>query len=157
MSESRNPKNMVVTPVYEISNGQGVSGRQEPTMTLMSNDQVPGSNVYLEVGWIYGMPDPNPHINMHSHDEYDEIVLHIGGDPDNPEELGAEIEFTVDNKPLVINKTSAIFIPAGVKHGPVIWKNVTKPHLQMAIVLGAGTMDQADPGGHEKEKKNSSK
>jgi hypothetical protein len=157
MSEVKPTITRVILPRYEISNGEGVKGRQEPTMTLMSNDQVPDSNVYLEVGWIYEMPDPNPHINEHMHEKYDEIVLHIGGDPDNPEDLGAEIEFTIDNKPLLINKTSSVFIPAGVKHGPVVWKKVRKPHLQMAIVLGAGSMAEADPGGHENEKKNISK
>jgi hypothetical protein len=43
------------------------------------------------VGWIYEMPDPNPHINEHIHENYDEIVIHIGGDSNNPEDLGAEM------------------------------------------------------------------
>jgi hypothetical protein len=149
MSKINYHKNLVIKPSYEISNGDGVKGRQEPTMTLMSNDLVPGSNLYLEVGWVYEMPEPNPHIHRHEHKNFDEIVLHIGGNPDNPEDLGAEIEFTVGDEPLLFNKTSALFIPAGVRHGPVIWKNVRKPHLQMAVVLGAGNMKQADPGGHE--------
>jgi hypothetical protein len=157
MSELKPAVTRVILPRYEISNGEGVLGRQEPTMTLVSDDQVSGSNMYLEVGWIYEMPNPNPHIKEHIHAKYDEIVLHIGGDPDNPEDLGADIQFTIDNKPLLINKTSAVFIPAGVKHGPVVWKEVRKPHLQMAIVLGAGNMAEADPGGHENEKKNVSK
>jgi hypothetical protein len=144
-------KNLVVKPRYEISNWKGVRGRQEPTMTLMSNELVPESNIYLEVGWIYEMPAPNPHIHEHKHENYNEIVLHIGGDPRNPEDLGAEIEFSVDGEPLTFDKTSALFIPAGVNHGPVIWKKVTKPHLQMAIVLGAGNMIEADPGGHKEE------
>ena len=98
------------------------------------------------------MQNPNPHINEHSHENHDEVALHIGGDPDNPEDLGAEIEFTIDNKPFLINKTSALFIPTGVKHGPLVWKKIRKPHLQRATVLGAGNIAEADPGGHEKEK-----
>jgi hypothetical protein len=39
----------------------------------------------------------------------------------------------------------------------VVWKEVRKPHLQMAIVLGAGNMAEAGPGGHAEEKKNISK
>ena len=39
----------------------------------MSNDLVPGSNTYIEIGWIYEMPEPNPHIHKHAHD-YDEII-----------------------------------------------------------------------------------
>ena len=149
MAESKYAKNLVRKPAYEVTAGK-VAGRQYPTMTLMSNDLVPGSNMYLEVGWIHQMPEPNPHIFEHSHEKYDEVVLHIGSDPNNPEDLGGEIEFTVGDEKLVFDKTSAIFVPAGVKHGPVIWRKVRRPHIQMAIVLGAGTLKEAAPGGHDK-------
>ena len=145
-------KNLVRKPTYEVSAGK-IAGRQYPTMTVMSDDLVPGVNTYLEMGWVYEMPDPNPHIFEHRHREgCREIVLHIGSDPDNPEDLGAEIEFVVDGQPLVFDTTGAVYVPAGVKHGPVTWKKVIRPHLQMAIVLGAGTMAEADPGGHIKQK-----
>jgi hypothetical protein len=117
-------------------------------MTYMSSDLVPECKVYLEFGWIWDMPEPNPHIFEHSHD-YDEIVLHIGSDPGNPEDLGAEIEFVVGGEPLKIDKTAAIFVPKGVKHGPLTWKRVDRPHIQMAIVLGGGTLSQAAPGGNK--------
>ncbi|HJX69602.1 MAG TPA: hypothetical protein VJ441_00750 [Dehalococcoidia bacterium] len=149
MAESKYGRNLVRKPVYELRAGE-VKGRQNPTMTLMSNDLVPGSNIYLEVGWVWEIPEPNPHILKHSHSKYNEIVLHIGGDYNNPEDLGAEIEFAVGGEPLVFDHTSALFVPAGVTHGPVIWKKVRRPHLQMAIVLGAGTLAEANPGGHEK-------
>jgi hypothetical protein len=143
-------KNLVRKPRYEVSAGK-VKGRQYPTMTLMSNDLVPGSNTYIELGWIWDIPDPNPHILEHTHKKgCNEIVLHIGGDYKNPEDLGAEIEFSVEGQPMVFDTTSAIFIPAGTKHGPVVWKRLSRPHLQIAMVLGAGTLAEADPGGHEK-------
>jgi hypothetical protein len=145
-------KNLVRKPTYEVSAGK-IAGRQYPTMTVMSDDLVPGVNTYIEMGWIYEMPKPNPHIFEHRHREgCREIVLHIGSDPDNPEDLGAEIEFVVDGQPLVFDTTGGVYVPEGVKHGPVTWKKVIRPHLQMAIVLGAGTMAEADPGGHIKQK-----
>ena len=144
-------RNLVTKPAYEVTAGK-VKGRSYPTMTIMSNNLVPGSNVYIELGWVWEMPEPNPHIFEHSHAKYNEIVFHIGNDPNNPEDLGAEIEFTVGGEPLVFDRTSALFVPAGVKHGPVVWKKVRRPHLQMAMVLGAGTLDEADPGGHEKQR-----
>ena len=150
MSEKSYAKNLVKVPVREVSRKINVKGRTNPTLTYMSNDQVPGSNMYIEFGWIWDVPDPNPHIPEHGHDDYDEIVLHIGCDPRNPEELGAEIEFTIGEETLTIDKTSAIFVPRGVKHGPVTWKRVDKPHIQMAMVIGAGTLEEADPGGQEK-------
>jgi hypothetical protein len=149
VTESKYRKNLVTKPAYEVSAGK-IKGKQYPTMTLMSNDLVPGCNTYIEVGWVWDMPEPNPPILKHSHAKYNEIVLHIGSDPNDWEDLGGEIEFTVGGEPLVFDRTSAIFVPAGVSHGPVIWKKVRRPHLQMAIVLGAGTLAEANPGGHEK-------
>jgi hypothetical protein len=100
--------------------------------------------MYLEVGWIWDMPTPNPHIHEHSH-SFDEIVLHIGSDPDNPEDLGGEIEYVMAGEPLVFNKTSALFVPAGVKHGPLTWKKFSRPHLEMAIMIGTGSFKEGWP------------
>jgi len=147
MSQESYKKNLVKVPRYEVGDGQLIKGRQNPTMTYMSNDLVPGSNTYIEIGWIYGMPEPNPHIHNHTHD-FDEIVIHIGADPDNPEYLGAEIEFVVGDEKLTIDKTSALFIPKGVEHGPLTWKKVEKPHIQMVVISGAGTLKETNPAGY---------
>ncbi|MFH1647663.1 MAG: hypothetical protein ABID71_08280 [Chloroflexota bacterium] len=143
-------KNLVQEPSREVGATQLIKGRTNPTLTYMSNDLVPDSNTYIEIGWIHRMPEPNPHIHRHTHD-FDEIVLHIGRDPDNPEELGGEIEFVVGGEKLTINKTSALFIPRDVEHGPLTWKKVSKPHIQMVVMLGAGSMKESDPGGYLKE------
>lgn len=140
---------LVTKPIYEA--GVPVKGRQSPSMTLMSNTLVPGSNMYIELGWIWEMPEPNPHIHEHSH-TFNEIVLHIGGDPHNPEDLGGEIEYVVGGEPLVFNKTSALYVPAGTKHGPLTWKKFNRPHIEMAIMIGAGSYKEGWPGGVGKPK-----
>jgi len=149
MAKSNYGKYLVTKPAYEA--GTPVTGRQSPSMTLMSNSLVPGCNMYLEVGWIWDMPAPNPHIHEHSH-SFDEIVLHIGSDPDNPEDLGGEIEYVMGGEPLVFNKTSALFIPAGVKHGPLTWKKFNRPHMEMAIMIGTGSLKEGWPAGTGKPK-----
>jgi len=93
------------------------------------------------------MPTPNPHTLAHDHD-YEEFVFHIGVDPEHPEELGAEIEFVVGGETLKINKTSCLYIPKGVPHGPLTWKKVEKPHLQMVVMPGAGTLKESNPAGY---------
>jgi hypothetical protein len=135
---------LVIKPIYEA--GVPVEGRQSPSMTLMSNALVPGCNMYIEVGWIWEIPKPNPHIFEMVH-KFDEIVLHIGNDPYNSEDLGGEIEFCVEGQPLTFNKSSAIFLPAGTKHGPLTWKKFTRPHLEMAIMIGTGDYKEGWPEG----------
>ncbi len=152
MAKTNYQQNLVKKPRYEVGENQDIKGRQSPTMTFMSNDLVPGSNTYIEIGWVYEMPDPNPHIHKHDHN-YDEIVLHIGADPDNPEYLGGEIEFIVGGEKIIIDKTSALFIPKGVEHGPLTWKSVEKPHIQMVVMPGAGTLKDSNPAGYIPDEK----
>lgn len=151
MVQSKYEKYVVKKPAYEVTPKFEVKGRI-PAMTLMSGNLVPEVKMYIETGWVLGMPDPNPHIGEHAHD-YDEIILHLGTDPSHPEDLGGEIEIGIDGQPVMINSTSAIYVPKGVKHGPLIWKRFDKPHLEMTIMIGASTLAEADPGGHEKTKK----
>ena len=143
-------KYIVRKPAYEVIAGTPVKNRQGPSsMTFMSRSLVPESNVYVEGGWVWGMPDPNPHIMEHVHRDFEELVLHFGTDYEHPEDLGGEIEFSVGGQALTVDKTSMVFVPKGVTHGPLIWRRYTAPHLEMAIIPGAGSLAEADPGGHQ--------
>jgi len=48
---------------------------------------------------------------------------------------------------LTFNKSSALFLPAGTKHGPLTWKKFTRPHLEMAIMIGTGNYKEGWPEG----------
>jgi hypothetical protein len=135
MAGSKYEKYAVRKPNYEA--GTGYKGRQSPTMTFMSSRQVPEANYYIELGWIYEMPEPNPHIHEHVHD-FDEIVLHWGGNPEIPQVLGGEITFYIGGQPITFNTTTGAFIPKGVPHGPLIWNKFEFPHIEMAMMLGTG-------------------
>ncbi len=140
MAEIDHKKYLVTEPLWEA--GPGVTNRQSPTMTFMSGTQVPGADCYIEFGWIWGMPEPNPHVHEHVH-HFDEIIVHMGGDPDDPEDLGADVEYYLGGQPLTFTTTSAILVPKGVRHGPHTWKKYRKPHIGMAIMVGAGTAKEA--------------
>jgi hypothetical protein len=138
-------KYLVRKPLGEVGLKSKTTGRQSPSQTYLSNTLVPGSNTYIEFGWIYDMPNPNPHIYEHVHD-YDEIVIHIGSDAKNPENLGGEIEYCFNGEPLVFDTTTVLFVPRGTRHGPLTWKKVTRPHIEMSIMLGCGDFEKAAPG-----------
>ena len=135
-SDITNYENFLVTrPIYERA--IGIKNRQSPAMTFISSAQIPEANYYLEYGWIYDIPEPNPYNSQHVHDT-DELILHFGGDPRNPDDLGGEIIFFVEDEPFVLNTSNVFFAPKGLPHCPVIWKEFRKPHIEMAITLGAG-------------------
>ncbi len=132
-----------------ILQGTGVTeAMKSPAQIYMSSDLIPESIVYVDFGWIPGMPGQNPPIPDHSHD-YEEVVLLVGNDPANPEILGAEIEFCIDGEPLLFNTTTALYAPKSLKHGPLTWKRFEKPHLLMPIVIGTGSLAEAAPAGYK--------
>ncbi|NLN07439.1 MAG: hypothetical protein GX167_07465 [Firmicutes bacterium] len=69
-----------------------------------------------------------PEINLRRHD-FDEYLGFMGGDPDNPMDLGCEVEVQVDDDIMILRKTCLLYIPAGVKHGIGAVTNLTRPVL----------------------------
>jgi hypothetical protein len=130
------------------------AGRTSPTMTYMSGVQIPGVKTYIELGWTFGMPRSKRTTGAMPemvHTRFDEIVLHIGGDPENPQDLGADMLFYVEGQPLTFNTTSALFIPRGTAHGPIRCLEYRKPHLVMAIMCGAGNIREGWADGFKPE------
>jgi hypothetical protein len=130
---------VIRSPLRESPGALSGKGRQSPTMTYISGIQIPGVKVYIEFGWIYSVTDT---IQEMKHDKFDEIVLHIGGDPKDPEDLGADMTFGLGGDELKFDKSFGVFIPRGMKHGPLIWHKWRKPHIEMAIMLGTGTLKE---------------
>lgn len=114
-----------------------VEGRQNPTMTYMSGVQVPGVENYIEVGWIWDVPSRA--IPRMRHDNFDEVVVHLGSDPNDPEDLGATMRFDIGDDLLEFDTTHCVFLPRGLNHGPLSWMEVQRPMIEIAMMLGAGT------------------
>jgi hypothetical protein len=136
MAVSKYEKFAVRKPVYEAGYPD-VKGPQAPPMTLLSSKQVPEANFHIELGWIYGIPQPNPSQPEQALD-YDQILLHIGMNPDTPQDLGGTIELYLGGQPIVFNTTTSVFIPKGTPYGPLAWKEFHRPHIQLSMMLGTG-------------------
>jgi hypothetical protein len=117
-----------------------VDGRQNPTMTYLSRTQINEVNNYIEFGWIWGVP--RPELPKMRHDNFDEIVLHIGSDPANPDALGGTLQFGLGEDFLEFNTTHCVYAPRGMDHGPLRWKEVHRPLIELAMMLGAGTLEE---------------
>jgi hypothetical protein len=77
----------------------------------------------------------------HSHD-CAELFLFVGLDPDNPDDLGAEVEFWLGEgeelEKVKINTSSLVYVPKGLIHLPLFCRNVKRPFLHMVIGLDIG-------------------
>jgi hypothetical protein len=96
-------------------------------------DTVPGAEFYSEAKWIVpgdGSKEGIVLFDSHTH-TWGELIGFFGYDYENILDLGAEIEFTVDNEKHLVTRSFAAFIPAGVQHGPLVIRNVVKPIFHM--------------------------
>jgi hypothetical protein len=41
-----------------------------------------------------------------------------------------------------LDATHCVYLPRGVDHGPLVWKEVRRPFIEWAFMLGAGTLDE---------------
>jgi hypothetical protein len=129
MDESKYDKYVVYVPKKSVPAGPF------PSLTLMSNELVPGCNIDVMYNWIKGHPEMDPEKPMsHSHG-YDEMIINIGTDPDDPEDLGGEVIGFLGDERHTLNKTSAVYIPRNVEHGVAGFNRFDRPYIQMAIKL----------------------
>lgn len=82
----------------------------------IDGQKLPGAP-YMETVWFKTKNDTGP--TGHTHD-FDEIVGFIGSDPAHPEDLGATIQFVLDDRIITTNKSTLFCVPRGVCHAPII-------------------------------------
>jgi hypothetical protein len=70
----------------------------------------------------------------HSHD-FHELLCFLGGNPENIDDLGAEISICLGDEleEHIITSATIVSIPPGLKHCPLIVKKVTKPFVFLEI------------------------
>jgi hypothetical protein len=96
-------------------------------ITHLDAETVPGAEFYSEAMWILpGNEVSMTQMDSHTH-AWDEFIGFFGFNYDDIQDLGGEIEFTVDEEKHIITKSFGAFIPAGVQHGPLIIRNVQRP------------------------------
>jgi hypothetical protein len=92
----------------------------------------PGTTINSNIGLILGYPDPFGYMEPHSHD-VDEALYFVSMREDW--KLGCEVHMDLEGQTYVFTHSTQVFIPAGVVHCPIFWKNFdnTRPHPQSLI------------------------
>ncbi len=72
---------------------------------------------------------------------YDEWFFFVGTNPDDPAELGGELDFWLGAgehaEKHVINKPTCIFVPAGMMHCPIDVHRVDRPFIEFVVAPSA--------------------
>lgn len=100
-----------------------------------SGEDIEGINLNLTWAFHTGLgawheKDPHTHPD-------DEILLFVGLDPENPEDLGAEIEIAMgeEQEIHIFNTSTLVVVPKGLVHCPLITRGVDKPYGFSVISL----------------------
>ncbi|MBN1368378.1 MAG: hypothetical protein JW967_10690 [Dehalococcoidales bacterium] len=100
----------------------------------MDEHVVPGA-FHMNTSWFHTAAkalENVPHI--HEHD--DEIIGFFGSNPDDPENLNAEVEIWLEDERHIITRSAMIFVPAGLKHCPLVLLRVDRPVFHFTVVTG---------------------
>ena len=113
----------------------------EEAMRLIELDSdVRKGAFYMASAWFWpgswpATKDETGTIKEHSH-EFDEAIAYIGTNPDDPYDLGGEMDFWIDGKQNIIDRSFIAFIPAGTKHGPITINRIDRPIFHFTSGMG---------------------
>ncbi len=89
----------------------------------------------MNTAWYHAVPEKDPVFEEHAHD-YDELIGFFGSNPDDPYNLNAELEVTIEGEVHKITRTSMIYLPANMRHMPLSIKRVDRPIFHFSILVG---------------------
>ena len=87
---------------------------------------------YVDCRWFWQGSTTEAIDEPHTH-EFDEVLGFVGSDRHDPHSLGGEITIWLNNEKQTLAKSSLIFIPAGLRHGPVRFDRIDTPIFMVAI------------------------
>lgn len=88
-----------------------------------------GKTPYSEAVWFNAVNNEGP--ETHAHD-FDEFLGFFGTDIDHPEQLGAEITFSIGDEIITINRSCLIYIPRGLSHCPFFVPKLERPIIHFS-------------------------
>ena len=148
------PKYTIITETTErdvvAASGKGMPKPPPRDPSLKSarilhlEDDMAKGAFYVDFVWIYegsgAAPPPE-----HTH-EWPELIAMAGCDPEHPHDLGGKMSIVLGDETHIIEKSSLVCIPKGLKHCPWKFLDIRKPTL----VFSAGPTGMYT-GSHKKE------
>ena len=98
----------------------------------LDENVVPGA-FHMNTAWY--LKTNTVELEAHTH-ETDEIIGFFGSNPADPYDLGGEVEIWLEDEKHIITRTAMIFVPAGMKHCPLILRRVDRPIFHFTTVTG---------------------
>jgi hypothetical protein len=103
------------------------------TRVLWLDENVVEGAFQMNVSWYL---KPNAGKNLaepHVHD-CEEIIGFFGSNPEDPYDLGGEVEFWLEDEKHLLTRSCLIFVPKGMKHCPLLITRVDRPIFHFSTV-----------------------
>jgi mannose-6-phosphate isomerase-like protein (cupin superfamily) len=88
---------------------------------------LPGA-YYMETCMVLRTGSVEYLMESHSH-PFDEYLLFLGTNPKDQFDLGGEVELWLGDEKRMITRTTAVFVPAGMPHCPLVFHKVDRPFI----------------------------
>lgn len=106
----------------------------------VDSNNMPGS-FQMNTSWLYKpnresvLSKPDSLVGKpHTH-SYPEILGFYGSDPDDPYNLGGEVEIYLDGEQHIITKSCMVYIPPDLPHCPLLINRVDRPIFHYSVVM----------------------
>ncbi len=107
---------------------------ERATRILWLEDEIIKDAFSVICSWYWKATEEKEGSPSHVHD-FDEVVGFLGSDPQNPHDLGGEVEFWLEDEKYMLTRSCLIFAPAGLRHCPLRVTRVDRPFMFLAISL----------------------
>jgi quercetin dioxygenase-like cupin family protein len=101
---------------------------------FLSDKVVPGA-YNMMFSWY--LKPPLKSLEAHTHDN-PEIIIFLGSNPEDPYDLGGEIEFWLEDEKYNLTKSCFIWVPRNMKHCPMVVKRVDRPIIHLGSSVKPG-------------------
>jgi len=105
------------------------------TRILWLDDEAIEGAFHINCSWYWKPTDANIAAQSHTHD-FDEVIAFFGSDPQDPHNLGGEVELWLEDEKYILTKSSIIFAPRGMRHCPLRILKVDRPIFHFTIGTG---------------------
>jgi len=104
------------------------------TRILWLDDEVIEGAFHVNCSWYWKATEEEG-APAHTHD-FDEVIAFFGSDPQNPRDLGGEVEFWLEDEKYILTKSCLVFAPKGLKHCPLRVRKIDRPIFHFTIGTG---------------------
>jgi hypothetical protein len=95
------------------------------TRLIYLDEEIIKGAFYVECVW-YWKGSEQPIVGAHTH-PFDEVITFFGTNPEDPQDLCGEVELWLEDEKHILTKSCLTFVPAGMKHCPLIIRRVDRP------------------------------